>query len=348
MVYGLLLSVAMLSLRTLVLAALPLLSLTAAPKQVHACSPLFGFTITRVFPAADAVQVPRDGAIVILGYGAFGAEIDVVVKHGDEEIAGSLVEQSDERYVWRSEQPLAADTTFAVHIFSEGDIPSEFAGSFTTSDVFADEPQPAEIASKNAVAWDKDIQECIEPGGLGSCTDCWEWEVVGTEKRLRLLTSIAAPEGPFDGFYLSRVDVGPTPESLTLSNTTGQTDVGTAMSHTIDLGPAGEWPGDEVCVRGQIIDPLALTAEGEVTCVDVSQINVIPDDEEDTETGPDSDSTPTSGDESDDESGDESGPEGDGGDKGCGCRGSDAPAGPAALLIAGFGLALAGRRRRSV
>lgn len=371
------------ALRTLLPAflSLPLLGVLLAPQRADACSPP-QFFIERTYPADAAVDVPLDGVVIAVGDN-FGAIVKVEVRLGDVPVPGKLMAVSD-HHVWRSDLPLLPDTEYAVHVegMEEGsDFPlDERDFTFKTGAESAPALDPA-LADASAEAWDKEIKECVGEPDPGDCSDCGEWKVVEVQHRMRLIADVQGPIGPFVGFYGSRVAIGPNADELVPDGLHLQSDGGGAINHIIDLGPAGEWEGNEVCVRAEVVDPLGGVAQGEVSCIDISAINVeVPLEEttggEETDTGF---VTDTGGGESEGggegtvtagsgESGDEptesgGGSEGSAGsgesgdadsntneepeskDTGCGCRSSDSPSWSGALLLLGLGLVRPRRRR---
>ena len=327
------------SLRPLFLLTLPLLATLLAPRDASACSQSTGLEIERAYPEPGSVDVPIDGVVMIVGTGYNAVELAVVVKQGDAEIAGAVTQVNVNHYVWRSDAPLLADTAYTVHVASDDlEYPSEISTDFTTGAAVAPQPGAPVFEKAAAEAWAKDVEECAVEN---DCVGCEEWKVVGAEQRLRLHALVAAPEGPFSGFYVSHVAYGPSADALAEESTRYQGAEGEAIEHMIDLAAAGEWPSDEVCMRGEIVDPLGVVVAGEVSCVDVSAINVEPEDET-TGGSEGGDTAPTTGDGADSESSGD--PSEDVGEKGCGCRSSDAPIGSAALLL-GVGVLLRPRRR---
>lgn len=372
------------ALRTLLpaLLSLPLLGVLLAPQRADACSPP-QFFIERTFPAEAAVDVPIDGVVIAVGE-SFGALVKVEVRLGDVPVPGALMAVGD-HHVWRSDLPLLPDTEYAVHVegieeFSDFPI-DERDFTFKTGAEPAPALDPA-LVDASAEAWDKEILECVAESEPGDCSDCGEWKVVEVQHRMRLLADVQGPIGPFAGFYGSRVAIGPNAEALVPDGLVLQHEGSGTMNHTIDLGPAGEWEGDEVCVRAEVVDPLGAVAQGEVSCIDISEIDVEPPpdettggDETDTgfvtETGGESEGgsadssagedagSGESGDEptesggasegsagsSDTSDADTNTNEDDGKDTGCGCRSSDSPNWSGALLLLGLGLVRPRRRR---
>lgn len=335
--------------RNLTLLAVPVLTALLAPREASACSPSTGFEIERAYPAADATEVPIDGVIVVAGTGWSATEVLMVVKRGDTEVEGSIEMPDFDHYVWRSTAPLLPHTTYSLHFEANDEqFPDAIDHSFTTGPVSAPNPGPALLASASAEAFDLDIKECVEDEGNGDCGGCQEWKVVDVEHRMRLVASIAAPEGPFVGYYSGRVSYGPSADALGPAVQRFQADGGGDIVHTIDLGIAGSWPSDEVCVHVEVGDPLGTFAQGQVSCVDVSEINVEVEDPTtgDTADTGDTDDGATTSAGTDDGLDTDDLPENDSEYEGCGCRGGDRSAWPGALLLLAVGLLRPGRRRR--
>ncbi len=320
------------------LLVLPLLSTVLAPGEASACTPPYGFTVDRSFPAADAVDVPIDGVIVVLGEGYGGPVVQVEVFLSDTPVPGEIESVTSNRYVWRSDAPLAADTQYQVIITTQDEIdqPHVRELQFTTgADPAGAVPVP-ELASAAAEGFEQEVKECVEPGGGGDCVDCYDFKVVGSEQRLRLIAELKAPGGTFAGYHIGRVAYGESADMQSMELQADEPEAGNIV-FVQDLGLAGEWPSDEVCVRPELEDPLGNLESGEVQCVDISDINVPPVDE------PTTGDSESAGSDSEGSEGSDSGPSGDG-EKGCGCRG-DADAGWSGLLAL---IGLVGLRRRRV
>ena len=328
------------------LLVLPMLTTTLASREAEACSPPVGFWLERVYPAADAVDVPTDGVIVLVGVGYDLDAAQVSVMLGDVAVPGELTQSDTDHYVWNSAQPLAADTVYAVHIetgtLDDVGEDSVLDLEFTTGSAPAPALASAALASAVVEGFEQDLQECVMPGSAaGDCVDCYEYEVVGVEQRMRLIAAIEAPTGPFVGFHEGRVAYGPNPETLDLAASMYAAAGGGPMVHTIDLGLAGTWPSEQVCARAEVQGPIGPAVEGEVSCVDISEINVEPIVAPTTGDSEDSGDSESAGDS--ESSGDDSGGLDDKGE-GCGCR-SEGEAGWSGLLVL---LGLAGLRRRRV
>lgn len=323
-------------LRTLLPALLLLPAL--APRQADACSPSIGFTISEVYPAAGESVVPTDGVIVVAGESWSKETMSIEVRLAGELVEGTLTGPALNRYVWRASAPLLPDTQYAVHIEAEGDVGVDVRDfEFTTGAEPAPAPSAPQEPEVRVEAYEQEIRECVVKGDAGECGACLESKVVAVESRMRMVVSVDAPSWPFDGFYGSTVRSGWTATALdATSGTLHQSGIGESMEHTIDLGLAGSWEGDQACAQIDIVDPLGQSASSAVECVDITGINVVPDAETD------------AGSSGGDESGDESsgGDEGPGQDielRGCNMRGTGGPLGPGALLLLGLGLL---RRRR--
>jgi MYXO-CTERM domain-containing protein len=321
---------------------------TLASRDAQACSPLTGFSIHQTFPAADATDVPVDGVIVLVGEGWDSDAATVELRLGDVVVAGELTMLNPGRYVWRSAAPLEPNSAYTAHITSQpvydSDVPGEFDLQFTTGPAAAPELMAAVLASSSADGFEREVKECVVEGGMGDCSDCAEYKVTGVEHRMRLLAQIAAPGGAFAGFHAGRIAFGPDADTLELGSTQFEPVEGGNIALSADLGLAGTWPSGQVCVRPEVEDPRGDIVQGEVSCLDISEINQPPI--EGPTTGEDESSGEGSG-----SSGESSGSSGDDGqwedtkDEGCGCR-SDGGAGN----VGGFGLltllGLLGLRRR--
>ena len=334
--------------RTLVTATLvlPLMAMALVSREAQACSPPSGFTIHHTFPAADATDVPIDGVIVLVGEGWDPLAATVELRLGDVVVAGEMTMITTDRYVWRSDAPLEPGSAYTARITSfpeyDSDVPAEFDLKFTTGLVAAPEMMPVMLASSSADGFEREITECVEEAGMGECFDCNEWKVVGVEQRIRLLAQIAAPGGAFAGFHAGRLAYGPDADTLEFTARQFEPAEGGNIGLSADLGLAGTWPSGQVCVRPEVEDPRGDIVQGEVSCLDIAEINQTPVE------------PPTTGEsEGESEGGSEgSGSSGDDGAwedtkyEGCGCRGDAGGAGN----VGSFGLltllGMLGLRRR--
>jgi MYXO-CTERM domain-containing protein len=321
---------------------LPLMATTLAFREAQACSPLTGFSIHHTFPAADATEVPVDGVVVLVGEGWDSDAATVEVRLGDVVVAGELTMIDPTRYVWRAEAPLEPNSAYTAHITSspvhDSDVPGELDLQFTTGPAAAPELMSAALASSSVDGFEREFNECVDEAGMGECGSCNEYKVTGVEHRMRLLAQIAAPGGPFAGFHTGRIAFGPDADTLELGATRFEPVEGGNIGLSADLGIAGTWPSDQVCMRPEVEDPRGGIVQGEVSCLDIGEVNQPAVEEPSTGEG--------------ESEGDSSGSSGDDGAwedtkyEGCGCRGDAGGAGN----VGSFGLltllGLLGLRRR--
>jgi len=328
------------------LITLPLLTTTLVVCEVEACSLPIGFTIEHVYPEADAADVPIDGVIVLMGWGYTSDAPQVSVMLGAVPVTGEVTQPHGDRYVWRSAVPLEPDTVYTVHVETDAktDVDVDIIDfQFTTGSAPAPALAAPMLASAVVEGVEVELKECIEPGVEGDCEDCYEYKVIGAEQRMRLIAEIAAPAGPFVGFHVGRLAYGSDPGNLDLSATQSEPVGGGVVVHTIDLGVAGSWPSEQVCMRPELQGPVGPAVQGEISCVDISEINqepiVAPTTGDSVDTG-DSESAGESESSDDDSEGpNHLGEKGEG----CGCR-SDGGASWSGLLVL-LGLTRIRRRR---
>lgn len=326
--------------RTVVTAllVLPLMATTLASREAQACSPLTGFSIHQTFPEVDATDVPIDGVVVLVGEGWDSDAATVEVRLGDVVVAGELTMITTDRYVWRSSAPLEPNTAYTAHITSspvyDTDLPGEFDLEFTTGSETAPKLMDAVLASSSVEGFEREIKECVVEGDLGSCSACDEWKVVAVEDRMRVVAEIAAPGGPFAGFHGGRLHFGPDADTQEFDAMEFEPAEGGAVVHVIDLGIAGTWPSEQVCVRPEVEDPRGVLVQGEVSCLDIGEVNQPPVEPLTTGDGESEGGSDSSG--GSDDTGLDTAHWDDREDKGCGCRGDVGAAGNAG----GFGLGM--------
>ena len=328
------------------LTSLPLLTTTLVVCEVEACSPPYGFTIEHVYPEADAADVPIDGVIALVGWGYTSDAPQVSVMLGAVPVVGEVTQPHGDRYVWRSAVPLEPDTMYTVHVETDAmsDVDVDIIDfQFTTGSAPAPALTAPMLASAVAEGVEVDLKECIEPGDEGDCEDCYEYKVTGVEQRMRLIAEVTAPAGPFVGFHIGRLAYGSDPGNLDLSATQSEPAGGGAVVHTIDLGIAGSWPSEQVCMRPELQGPVGPEVQGEISCIDISEINQPPIVAPTTGDSVDTGNSESAG-ESESSDDDSEGPDHLGGKgKGCGCR-SDGEACSSGLLVL-LGLTRLRRRR---
>lgn len=240
-------------------------ALVLAPRFVDACEPGEPFfKFSRHWPAPQAVDVPIDGLVVGLGYSFDEPKLVVEVSAGGESVAGSLVETTLERFVWRSDDPLAAGVEHTVHVESlreDDELGDSLDFTFTTGSGPATAP-PQSIIESADVAVETSREQCVD---VDCCT---EFETVETVPTYRVDLDIAAPVGAFDGFYEAAVFVGATANDLASElSVHGQSGAGSGLRVRPRLGPVDEWPEGQFCFRVDIRDPLGQATAGEPTCL---------------------------------------------------------------------------------
>ncbi len=345
------------------------------PRTTHACAPALDFVLERTYPAADAIDVPLDADLILIGQGELNAWVTVRVSKGNKLVAGTLYKPEAGRYSWNPDDPLVAGGVYDVHIEVDPGMDPPAAVhdfSFTAGPTVAPEPESPTVTKFAVELYEQELRECVVEADPDSCKDCEEWKVIGVEQRQRLVIDVEHPVGgygDFDGFRGSHVDYshdefgfeGP-------GSTVYQGPDGGPTHHIIDLGPA-ESAWSNVCVSVHGFDPV----DGYITILyEPSCISTVV--EEDTDTAPtttggddSSDSSDPSsgdpsggdasssgsGDSSSSSSGDPSSSSGDPGDgpgidddAGCGCRSTDAPKG--SLMLTLLALGLVRPRRRTV
>ncbi len=328
------------------------LCLALVPRPAHACAPAVDFILERTYPAADAIDVPRDASLILLGQGSPDAWVTVEVTQDDQPIEGTLHSLDGGQYRWSPGELLVAGDVYDVHIEVNPamDPPAAVHDfSFTAGPTVAPEPEAPTITKFAVERYEQELKECVVAADPGSCKDCEEWKVIGVEERLRLMVDVEHPVGgygDFDGFRGSHVDYSA--DLIAVSGLGDDADQGPEAGpthHIIDLGPA-EWAWPNVCVSVNGFDPAFTyillphppscisTAVEEDTDSDFSASDG--DDTAPTTAGEDGEGGSSSGDSSD-------GPEMDG-DAGCGCRSTHAPNGSLLLMMLALGLARPRRR----
>lgn len=347
-------------------------ALTLAPTDAEACSTgeEFVYELHQTYPADLDVDVPLDAPLAFFGSANIDGELLVEVTDVEqgEVIAGTLG-GGGQRLFWRPDAPLAPDTEYTVHAWTEAanaGIQVDELYTFTTGSQLAADIAAPEI-EVSLSKWTKKYTECVEPPEIGSCDDCGKEEVVMTEERMRVSVTFAPPAGPFDRFYRARIRHG-----ATEADVADGADMESAWWNVAenpetviaDLGLVGTWSGDEVCVRAMFWDPRDLDSKPTIACAPIGDVNV-PTPVEDTDgttDGGETDSAGTDGgtdsagsgsDTGGTDGGSDSDTDGTAGgsaggladdDAGCGCRSTEGDLGGGALLLGLLGLGWFRRR----
>ncbi len=369
---------------TFSIAATTLSALVVAPAPATACSTgeEFIHTISDLYPADGATQVPYDTVVAAFGSN-LPEHLQIEVSDLGGIIPGTLAPLGG-RVFWRPDAPLDPESEYSVHLWTEdanASLNVDQVITFTTG-VEASPPPASASFAVSLSKWDKVYKECVEPPEPGDCDDCGKEEVTNIEERMRVSITIDPPSGPFERFYIGRLRHGTSEADVKeganhASEWWGDLDESLTVSD--DLGLVGTWEGEEVCVRGTIWDPRDMTSAPVVSCAPIGDVNVpTPESETDSDSdssGTGSDSSGTDSDtegtdsasesegsdsgsesgsatssdsDSDTDSDSDSGATGGGVDEddgSCACRADGGS--PSALGLAlGFGLVLLRRRRR--
>lgn len=243
--------------------------------EAQACTEGDGAHINRVWPAADATDVPIDGVVVIVGgiVGNSGDRLMVEVDVGGQKLAGTLEQTAGDVWVWRNDGPFLPDTTY--HVFARGSF-DLYDFTFTTGSEPAGPPVAQKVVDLEVMQVRYDITECVMEG----LCDCYETKVVDFETRMRADVGLPGAPQPFGEFNRMVVQVATGADSFTEAGGSDFAWPSPALqSRKMDLGLAGSWPGQEVCARISVIDPLGRRADGEATCVPIGEANAPPEDE---------------------------------------------------------------------
>lgn len=253
--------------RCVAVLALALAPRLAAAAEFRACETGEGFAVQAAWPEPDATDVPTDGIVVIVGTDLDGlSEPRLGVELEGVALEGALGHVGSGVYVWQG-APFMPNTTYrlvSVDLSDEGT-------AFTTGTAPAPLPPAPAAVDLELAQVEVEISECLQ--GLGAC--CVSSQVVDTELRMRATVTLPDPPAPFAAVNRAIVEVAPEPDFGAGVITSEQP---WAEVVTVELGEAGTWPGDQVCARVSVLDPLDRRVDGEPTCAPIGDVNVVPDD----------------------------------------------------------------------
>ncbi|MBL9102453.1 MAG: hypothetical protein JNL82_15945 [Myxococcales bacterium] len=234
-----------------------------------------GFAVHTFYPQDGYTDVPTDGVVVFTGSqpaaGASGLTVDVDV--GGQKLAGTLEVVAGDVWVWRKDGAFAADTAY--HVFAR-DAVDIYEFTFTTGDEPAAPPVAVAVDEVKLRQVEHAVIECLQETVCG----CVEEQVVDTEVRIRADVSLPDAPEPFGAVNRALIQFAPDVGSFTDAGASdGSWPIVGGTSRAHDLGLAGSWPGDEVCVRVSTIDPLGRRADGEAKCVPIGEVNEPPPEE---------------------------------------------------------------------
>lgn len=271
-----------------------LLGAIGTPQSSEACSTGEGFEPTELsftVPADGATEVAYDVGLLFRGVNLGDLHVDVTDDAG--EVVGGQFFELGSRARWEPDLEFEPGAAYTVHLWTDdGDVDETY--TFTTGSEPSPTPAMPVVDSFSIEGYDEEIRDCVAPPEPGSCEDCGAYEVIAVERRMRLRVRVSSPpQGEYRGFYSAALSYGTSEQdseggargSQWWGEDDGEEDT---VLLSEDFGLAGEWEGEEVCVRVWNRDLHGGASESVVQCLPIGEVND-PGPEDEGSTGDDSD-----------------------------------------------------------